>query len=145
MLQLPFYYILEKEISTGANTDIAKMRRGKKIIFAVDRWMQCLLLWLKSRSVREASCHADFMSNCLAVSHTCLLYRHRRWVFLFVPGVDERNEHARWVKSFLFLFLVLIRWNEERRRVQDFLLLPQGFESFPSDLLRARSRNFVCV
>ena len=70
------------------------------------------------------------------VSHTCLLYLPRRWVFLFVPGVAERNEHAGWIKSFIFLFRVLIRWNEERRWVQDFLLPPQGFESFISDLPR---------
>ena len=29
--------------------------------------MQCLLLWLKSRSARKASPHADFMGNCLTV------------------------------------------------------------------------------
>ena len=56
--------------------------------------MQCLLLRLKSRSARETSPHADFMGNCLTVSNTCLLYLPRRWIFLFVPGVTERNEHA---------------------------------------------------
>ena len=29
MLQLPIYYILEQEISTGANADIVKTKRGK--------------------------------------------------------------------------------------------------------------------
>ena len=56
--------------------------------------MQCLLLRLKSRKAREASRHADFMGNCLTVSHTCLLYLPRRCVFLFVPGVAKRNEQA---------------------------------------------------
>ena len=84
-------------------------------------------------------------SNCLTVSHTCLLYLPRRWVFLSVPDVTEWNEYAGWIWSFIFLFLVLIRWNEEGRWVQDFLLLPQGFESLPSDLPRARWRNLVYV
>ena len=29
MLQLPIYYILEYVILTGANADVAKMKRGK--------------------------------------------------------------------------------------------------------------------
>ena len=40
---------------------------------------------------------------------------------------------------------MLIRWNEKVRWVQDFLLLPQGFKRFPSDLPRARWRNLVCA
>ena len=56
--------------------------------------MQCLLLWLKFRCVREASRYADFMGNCLNVSHTCLLCLPRRRVFLFACGVAEQNEHA---------------------------------------------------
>ena len=59
------------------------------------REMQCLLLRLKSRSVRKAFHRADFMGTCPAVSHTRLLYLPRRWVFLFVPGPAERNEHDR--------------------------------------------------
>ena len=37
MLQLPIYYILEKEISTGANANIAKTKREKYIVFVVER------------------------------------------------------------------------------------------------------------
>ena len=37
------------------------------------------------------------------------------------------------------------QWNEERRRVHDFLLLPKGFESFPSDLPRVSWLNLVRV
>ena len=48
-------------------------------------------------------------------------------------------------KIFIFLFLVLIGWNEEGRRGQDFLLIPQWFESFRSHLPRARWRNIVFV
>ena len=40
---------------------------------------------------------------------------------------------------------MLIRRNEKEREVQDNLLSPQGFESFHSDLPRARWRNVVCV
>ena len=42
------------------------------------------------------------------------------------------------------MFLILIRWNEKGRWVQDFLLLPHGFQSFPSDLPWARWHNVVC-
>ena len=31
----------------------------------------CLLLLLKSRSAKGASCHPAFMGNCLTVGHTC--------------------------------------------------------------------------
>ena len=74
-LQLPIYCILEQEISIRANADIAKSRREKRIAFAVERWMQCLLLQLKSSGVREASCHPaysgklpDYQSHVLALS-----------------------------------------------------------------------------
>ena len=56
--------------------------------------MQCLLLRLKSQSARKASRHADFIGNCLTVSHTNLLYLLWRLLFVFVSGVAERNKHA---------------------------------------------------
>ena len=40
---------------------------------------------------------------------------------------------------------MLIKWNENRRWVQDSLLTPQRFESFHSDLLQARWHTIVCV
>ena len=43
--------------------------------------------------------------------------------YLFVSGVNQENEEAR--------------------RVQYFLVLPQGFESFHSIFSRARWRNLV--
>ena len=43
------------------------------------------------------------------------------------------------------MFLVLITWNKERRWVQNFILLPQGFESFYLGLPRAKWCNLVCV
>ena len=46
-------------------------------------------------------------------------------------------------KFLSFLFMVYFRWNEEERWIQDFLLLPQEFQSFPSDLRRGRWRNLV--
>ena len=39
-----------KGVSIGANADIAKM-----ILFIVERWMQCLLLWLKSWDAMHTS------------------------------------------------------------------------------------------
>ena len=99
--------------------------------------MQCLLLQLKSRSVREASWLANVIGNWLTVSHTCLLYLPRKEVFLFWVGKSE-------VLSF---FLVLIRWNDQGRWDQELLLLPQRFESLSSDLMRVRWRSLarVCV
>ena len=40
---------------------------------------------------------------------------------------------------------MLIRCNEKGKWFKDFFLSPQGFESFQSDLPRARCRNIVCV
>ena len=81
------------------------------------------------------------MDNFFTISHMCSTYLPSRWVLLFVPGVAERNEDAGWI---FFLFLMLIRWNEEERWVEDFVLLPQRIESFPSDQPRARWRDLVC-
>ena len=49
-------------------------------------------------------------------------------------------------KVLSFLFLALIRWNEKGGESKiSFCYLPQGFESFPSDLPRARGRNLARV
>ena len=37
VLQLPIYYILEQEILSGANADIAKTKRENKLVFVVER------------------------------------------------------------------------------------------------------------
>ena len=59
----------------------------------------------------------------------CSWTKWEHWVnqrfYLFVSGVNQGNEEGRWV--------------------QDFLVLPQGFGSFPSVFLRARWRNLVRV
>ena len=73
-----------------------------------------------------------FYGSWLLVTRVCSIYLDE-FFFLF----------AGW--NFIFLFLVLIRWNEEGKWAHDFFLLHQGFESFPSDLTRERSRNLVCV
>ena len=44
-----------------------------------------------------------------------------------------------------FMVLVLIKGTRRGRWVQDFVLLPQGFESFPSDLSRAGWPNLLRV
>ena len=40
---------------------------------------------------------------------------------------------------------MLIKGNEEGKLVQDFLMLPQGFERYYSQLSRVRWRNLMCV
>ena len=37
MLYLPIHYILEEEILTGANADIARTKREKEIVFVAER------------------------------------------------------------------------------------------------------------
>ena len=76
-------------------------------------------------------CEGSILSSCLFWETARLLVTRVSLIYL----LDE----------FFLLFLVLIRWNKEGRYVQDFLLLPQGFGSFPSDLPRARWCNLVCV
>ena len=99
MFQLPIYYILKKEVSTCANTGIAKTKREKQVVFVLERWMQCLLLLPKSRSAREAAHHADFMVNCPTVSHRCLFHLPRRWVFPWCSW----TKWARWVNLKFYL------------------------------------------
>ena len=126
------------------NADIAKTKQEKKIVFVVERWMQCFLLQLKSQRTREACRYPIFMDICPTISHTCEPYLPSRWVRLLVLGVAELCNETGLIWGFTFLFLVLIRRNEEGRWVQDFLLSPQGFESFHSDLPRLRWRD-LCV
>ena len=114
MLQLLIYYTLELEVSIGTNEDIGKTKREKQIVFVVERWMQCLLLRLKSRSAREASSHAASMGNCPTVSHTCLVYLSSdEFFFLFLVQLNKMSTLGG--SKFLFLFLVLISSNEEWR------------------------------
>ena len=44
MLQLPIYNILEQEISTGSNADIAKAKRDKQIVFVVEGVVDAMLI-----------------------------------------------------------------------------------------------------
>ena len=79
------YYILEKEISIAANSDIAKTKSEKKIIFVVERWIQCLTLRLKSQSAREAYRHPVLWATAKILvtraSFICQLYE---WFFFFL-------------------------------------------------------------
>ena len=59
-----YYYILEQEIQIGANANIAKTKREKYIVFVLERWIQCLLIWLKSQSARDLP---DYQSNVLVL------------------------------------------------------------------------------
>ena len=85
MLQLVICYIVKWEISIGANADNTKTKRQKQIVFVVERWMQCLLLWLKPQSAREISCHPAFMGNCrLLVTHASFIYLVDKFFFLLL-------------------------------------------------------------
>ena len=58
----------------GCKCRLEKTKQEKYIVFVVEKWMQCLLFRLKSRSAREASRHPVFMGNCLTVSDRRYLY-----------------------------------------------------------------------
>ena len=91
MLYLPIHYILEEEILTGANADIARTKREKEIVFVAERWMQSLLLRLKSGSVRKASRHADFMG--FFFYSLCGWTKWARWVNLkFFLSLSDFNQ-----------------------------------------------------
>ena len=84
------------------NLDWCKCRHckneGKEIDCLSCREVNAILIASAKIPEREGSISpCRFMGNCLTVSHTCLLYLPRRWVFLFVAGVTERNEHAGWI------------------------------------------------
>ena len=49
--------------------DIATAKQEIEIVFVVESLMQCLLLRLKSQSVKEESHHPLFMGICLTISH----------------------------------------------------------------------------
>ena len=95
-------------------------------------------------------CEESILSSCLfwetarlLVTRVSLIYLLDEFFLLFL--VYPKKMRTMSESKVLSLFLVLIRWNKEGRYVQDFLLLPQGFGSFPSDLTRARWCNLVCV
>ena len=52
-------------------------------------------------------------------------------------------EHERSISSSSLNGSGVDQENKEERGAQDSLLLPQGFDSFPSGLSRAKSRNLV--
>ena len=56
----------------------------------------CLLLWLKSRSAREASHHPAFMGNCWTISHKFCSPNY---------PADEGNDDVRLVSDNILLFL----------------------------------------
>ena len=84
-----------------------------------------------------------YVTVWLLVTRVCFIYLQDEFFFLFLVLLNEMSTLGE--SKVFFLFLVLIRWNEEGRWVLDFLLPPRVFESYPSDLPRSRSRNLVCV
>ena len=67
------------------NADIWKMKHGKWIFFNVERWMQYLLIGLKSQSARE---HLDIQllwaSTRLLVTRVSLIYLADDFFFWFL-------------------------------------------------------------
>ena len=99
--------------------------------------MQCLLLRIESRSAREVSCHPPFMESAqLLVKRVRYIYLVDEFFLLFLVYPNEMRMLSD-PRILFFLFLVLIRWNEEGMRVQDFFFLPPGRESFVSELPEA--------
>ena len=72
--------IFTLQLSIVANAGIAKTKREKQIVFVVERqrWMQCLLIRIKSHNAREASCHQFLWATALRVG-------------LIYPGVAKQN------------------------------------------------------
>ena len=101
----------------------------------------CLLLRLKSRNVRGASRHAAFMDNCSTISH--LIYLVDKFPFLFLVYLNKMITLGE--SKVLFLFSGVKQGNERGRLVQNFLVLTQGFGSFPTVFSRAKWRNFARV
>ena len=44
----------------------------------------------------------SFYDNCLTTSHASYPYLPCKWIHLFVPGVNEGNDNAGWIESFIF-------------------------------------------
>ena len=68
-----------------------------------------ILLRLKSRSTREASHHAAFMSSCPTISHTFL---PSAWVLL------QGNENLGLIQDYISLYLCLVWIRGNRRKVE---------------------------
>ena len=84
-----------------------------------------LLLRLKSWNAREACRHADLIGNCLLlVTRVCFIYVGYGF-YLSLSGFNQ------------------VEWGREMSPRFPFAI--PRFESFSSDLLRARSHNVVCV
>ena len=65
------------------------------------------------------------------------------WVIRFVPGVDRQNENAGWIEG-LYLFVSGVNQGIEGGKwVQNFLVLPQGFGSFPEVFSPSKQPNLV--
>ena len=95
-------------------------------------------------SVRKASNHPAFMDICPDYWSHVLACLVDGFFLLFLVQLNEMRRLGL-SNFFVFLFLVLMTCNEEGRRVQDFLLLPQVCESFYSHLPQERWHNLVYV
>ena len=91
----------------------------------------------------ESISPCKFILWVTACLHVCFIYLGDQFFFC---SCGSWAIWAHWVNLKFYLSLCgfnQVKWGREMS--QDFLLLPQGFESFPSDLPLVTSRNLVCV
>ena len=127
-----------------SNEDIARLKQKKKIFLCCWEVEAMLFALAKIPEYKGSILQSRFYRHfCSTIGQTCQPYLPSRFI-LSVPGVTKRSEDHGGIKGFIFLFLVLVRLNEKWNWLQDFLLLPHGFESFPSDLPWQRYQNLMC-
>ena len=76
----------------------------------------------------------SFYKQRLLVTRVSFTYLVDEFFFLFLVKLNKMRTLGE-SKTLSFFFLMSIKWDEEGRWVQDFLLLPHGFEIFSEILL----------
>ena len=127
---------IEQEISNGygANAGIAKTKRQKQIIFVVQRqrWMQCILIRLKTHSARVASRHQLLWATAqLLVTCFSLIYLVDEFSFLLL---EQRNEMRMLGDLRFYLFVSGVNQAECGREVSPrfpFVIPPRSVRTSP--------------
>ena len=79
----------------------------------------------------------------LLVTRVSLIYLVDKFFFLFLVYLNKMITLGE--SKVLFLFSGVKQGNERERLVQNFLVLTQGFRSFPTVFSRAKWRNFALM
>ena len=79
----------------------------------------------------------------LLVTRVSLIYLVDKFLFLFLVYLNKMITLGE--SKVLFLFSGVKQGNERERLVQNFLVLTQGFRSFPTVFSRAKWRNFALM